>query len=178
MSILSVFDRNSPEIANKVLTHHDDIVATLAEQGVRLAHWESGARLRPGSSLDEVLDACRAPLDRLMSEHGSATFNLLSRDGFDAAEVDLRDEHVHDDEQVFALISGRAQVSLRLGEFVYAVLCEKDDVLVVPAGTPRWLDLGDTPFCLALRLHASEQGGQPRFTGDASARQFPGFGEL
>lgn len=178
MSILSVFHSSSPELANKVLTHHDDIVATLAEQGVRLARWESGARLRPGSSLAEVLDACRAPLDRLMSEHGSATFSLLSRDGDDPAEVDLRDEHVHDDEQVFALISGRAQLSLRLGDFVYAVLCEKDDVLVVPAGTRRWLDLGDTPFCLALRLHASEQGVQPRFTGDAGARQFPGFGEL
>ena len=35
MSILSVFHLYTPELPNKVLTHHDDIAATLAEQGVR-----------------------------------------------------------------------------------------------------------------------------------------------
>ncbi|MDH0304865.1 MULTISPECIES: oxidase [unclassified Pseudomonas] len=178
MSILSVFDPSSPELPNKVLTHHEDIAATLGEHGVRFARWQSGARLRPGCSQDEVLEACRAPLDRLMTEHGSATFAVFSRDGVDPTQVDLRDEHVHESEEVFALISGRGQVSLRLGGLVYAVLCEKDDVLVVPAGTRRWLDLGDNPFCLALRLFASEQGALPRFTGDATARQFAGLDEF
>ena len=37
MSILSVFHPSSPELPNKLLTHHDDIQATLAEQGVRFA---------------------------------------------------------------------------------------------------------------------------------------------
>ncbi|WP_194791739.1 oxidase [Pseudomonas sp. UFMG81] len=178
MSILSVFHHASPDLAYKVLTHPDDIATTLAEHGVRLTHWQPGVRLRPGSSQDEVLDACRAPLDRLMSEHGSAAFSVLSRDGVDATQADLRDEHVHDSDEVFALISGRGQVGLRVGDYVYAVLCEKDDVLVVPAGTRRWLDLGDNPFCLALRLFASDQGAQPRFTGDTSARDFAGMDEL
>lgn len=61
MSILSVFDPSSPELPNKVLTHHDDIVATLAEQGVRLDRWQSGVRLRPGCTQAEVLEACREP---------------------------------------------------------------------------------------------------------------------
>jgi 1,2-dihydroxy-3-keto-5-methylthiopentene dioxygenase len=113
-----------------------------------------------------------------MTAHGSVVFGVLSRDGVDPSQADLRDEHVHEGEEVFALISGRGQVSLRLGNAVYAVLCEKDDLLVVPAGTRRWLDLGDTPFCLALRLFASEQAVQPRFTGDATARQFAGLDEL
>lgn len=177
MSILSVFDPSSPELPNKVLTHHDDIVATLAEQGVRFGRWPSGARLRPGSSQAEVLEACRQPLDQLMTNHGSAAFTVLSREGVDPGQSDLRDEHVHDCEEVFAVISGRAQVSLRLGDFVYAVLCEKDDALVIPAAARRWLDLGDAPFCLALRLFGSEQGMQPCFTGDAGARQFPGLDE-
>ncbi|MBI6953052.1 MULTISPECIES: oxidase [unclassified Pseudomonas] len=178
MSILSVFDLSSPDLPHKVLTHHDDIAATLAEQGVRFGRWQSGARLRPGSSQDEVVAACRGPLDQLMTKHGSVVFGVLSRDGADLSQADLRDEHVHDSDEVFAMISGRAQVSLRLGGAVYAVLCEKDDVLLVPAGTRRWLDLGPSPFCLALRLFGSEQGVPPRFTGDAMARQFAGFDEL
>ncbi|MFF7864198.1 oxidase [Pseudomonas sp. LLC-1] len=178
MSILSVFHPSSPELPNKVLTHHDDIVATLAEQGVRFVHAGHGLRVRPGTAEGEVLDACREHLDQLMTAHGSKAFVLLNRDGDDPAQVDVRDEHVHDAEEVFAVVSGRAQVGLRLGDRVYSVLCEKGDRLVVPAGTRRWIELGDTPFCLALRLYGSEQGVQARFTGDVTARAFLGIDEL
>ena len=178
MSILSVFHPSSPELPNKVLTHHDDIAATLAEQGVRFVHAEHGLRVRPGTAQDEVLQACRGYLDPLMTAQGSKAFVLLNRDGEAPAQVDVRDEHVHDADELFAVISGRAQVGLRVGGWVYSVLCEKGDQLLVPAGTRRWVELGDTPFCLALRLYGSEQGVQARFTGDVSARAFLGIDEL
>ena len=178
MSILSVFHVASPGLAHKVLTHHEDIVATLAEAGVRFARWQSAVRLRPGCAADEVLDAFRAPLDQLMTEYASATAQVLSCDGATAAAAALREEHVHKGAEVFAVLSGRGQWNLRLGEHVYAVLCEKDDVLVLPAETRRWLDLGEQPFCLAVRLFAGEQQGEPHFTGDASAQVFAGMDEL
>ncbi|MFJ4343890.1 oxidase [Pseudomonas sp. NPDC089401] len=177
MSILCVFHPSSPGLPNKVLTHHDDIAATLAEQGVRFAHQAHELRVRPGTAQDEVLSACREYLDAMMTGHGSRAYSLLNRDGADTAQVDVRDEHVHDAEEVFAVVSGRAQVGLRLGEYVYAVLCEKGDQLVVPAGTRRWVELGDNPFCLALRLFGSEAV-EPRFTGDETARAFLGIDEL
>ncbi|WP_258911425.1 oxidase [Pseudomonas putida] len=178
MSILSVFHPASPELPNKVLTHHEDIAATLAEHGVRFTHREHGLRVRPGTAQDEVLDVCREHLDQLMTAHGSKAYVLLNRDGEAPGQADVRDEHVHDAEEVFAVVSGRAQVGLRLGDWVYSVLCEKGDQLVVPAGTRRWVELGDTPFCLALRLYGSEQGVQARFTGDITARAFLGVDEL
>jgi len=145
---------------------------------VRFVHHDHGLRVRPGSTQDEVLGACREHLDALMTAHGCRAYGLLNRDGADPAQVDVRDEHVHDAEEVFAMVSGRAQVGMRLGEYVYAVLCEKGDQLVLPAGTRRWVELGDNPFCLALRLFASEQGAEPRFTGDETARAFLGIDEL
>lgn len=178
MSILSVFHLSSPELPNKVLTHHDDIAATLAEQGVRLERRTDELRIRPGTAQEQVLAECQGLLDQLMTAHGSVAFGLLNRDGLDPTQADLREEHVHEAVEVFAVISGRAQVSLRLGDYVHAVLCEKGDVLVVPAGLRRWMDLGDNPFCLALRLFGSEAGMQPQFTGDASVRQFAGMDEL
>ncbi|MGJ7551683.1 oxidase [Pseudomonas alloputida] len=178
MSILCVFHPSSPDLPNKVLTHHDDIAATLAEHGVRFSHSPLELRVRPGSSQADVLDACRGHLDQLMTDQGCAAFTLLNRDGLDPTQADVRDEHVHDSDEVFAVLTGRAQVGLRLGEYVYAVLCEKGDQLVVPAGTRRWVELGDNPFCLALRLFGSEQGAEPRFTGDATARAFLGIDEL
>ena len=60
-----------------------------------------------------------------MTAQGSKAFVLLNRDAQDLAQVDVRDEHVHDADEVFAVISGRAQVGLRVGEWVYSVLCEK-----------------------------------------------------
>lgn len=178
MSILSVFHPASPALPNKVLTHHDDIATTLAEQGVRFTHHEHGLRVRPGTAEGEVLDACREHLDQLMTAHGSKAYVLLNRDGETPVQADVRDEHVHEAEEVFAVISGRAQVGLRLGDWVYSVLCEKGDQLVVPAGTRRWVELGDTPFCLALRLYGSEQGMQARLTGDVTARAFLGIDEF
>ncbi|WP_322361939.1 oxidase [Pseudomonas sp. Teo4] len=178
MSILSVFHPSSPDLPNKVLTHHDDIAATLAEHGVRIVHRPHALRVRPGSSQEEVLAACREHLDQLMTAHGSLAFAVLNRDGADLAQADLRDEHVHDADEVFAVVTGRAQIGMRLGEYVYAVLCEKGDELLIPAGVRRWVDLGDNPFCLALRLFANEQGLQARFTGDETARQFAGFDEF
>jgi len=178
MSILCVFQPSSPGLPNKVLTHHDDIAATLAEQGVRLSHSSLALRARPGSSEADVLDACREYLDQLMTAQGSAAFTLLNRDGLDPTQVDVRDEHIHGSDELFAVVAGRAQVGLRLGEYVYTVLCEKGDKLIVPAGTRRWIELGDNPFCLALRLFADEQGMEPRFTGDASARAYLGIDEL
>jgi len=93
-------------------------------------------------------------------------------------QADVRDEHVHGAEEVFAVVSGRAQVGLRLGDWVYSVLCEKGDQLVLPAGTRRWVELGATPFCLAFRLYGSEQGVQARFTGDVTARAFLGIDQF
>ncbi|WP_449431706.1 oxidase [Pseudomonas putida] len=178
MSILCVFHPSSPELPNKVLTHHDDIAATLAEQGVRLCNRPHELRVRPGSAEAEVLSACQGLLEQMMTEHGSTAFSVLNRDGAEPAEVDLRDEHVHDADEVFAVVSGRAQVGLRLGEYVYALVCEKGDQLRVPAGTRRWVELGDQPFCVVLRLFGSEQGMNARFTGDETARAFLGMDEL
>lgn len=178
MSILSVFHHASPLQPSKVLTHHEDIAATLAEQGVRFAHQPHELRIRPGGEEQAVLGEARYWLDALMTEQGSRAYRLLDHDSAATVDANLRDEQVHEADEVFAVITGRAQVSLRLGEQVFAVLCEKGDVLVIPAGTRRWFDLGETPFCLAARLFSSEQGAQGRITGDSIARAFPGFDEF
>jgi len=41
MSSLSVYHVSSPDLPNKVLTHFDDIAATLAEQGIRFDRWQA-----------------------------------------------------------------------------------------------------------------------------------------
>src|SRR5690606_31294362 len=45
MSILSVYHHETPEQPFKVLTHHDDVAATLAEVGVHLERWQAGTAI-------------------------------------------------------------------------------------------------------------------------------------
>lgn len=178
MSILCVFHASSPGLPNKVLTHLDDIANTLAQAGLTFSHTPIELRVRPGGSDAHVLDACRVHLDQLMVRHGSAACRLINRDGVDAAQADLRAEHVIASDEVFAVVTGRALLAVRVEDWVYSVVCEKGDQLLVPAGARRWIELGDNPFCVAVRLTKDEQGAQLAFTGDESARLFAGIDEF
>ena len=53
MSSLSVYHVSSPELPNKVLTHFEDIVSTLAEQGVVFDRLPTTTPIRPGASQDD-----------------------------------------------------------------------------------------------------------------------------
>ncbi len=48
MSVLSVYQDTMPEQPLKVLTHVEDIAATLTEVGVRLERWEASQPIGAG----------------------------------------------------------------------------------------------------------------------------------
>jgi enolase-phosphatase E1 len=56
---------------------------------------------------------------------------------------------------------------------VYSVLCERGDLIGVPAGTRHWFDMGPRPSFTAIRLFTSPEGWVARFTGSDCARRFP-----
>jgi 1,2-dihydroxy-3-keto-5-methylthiopentene dioxygenase len=56
---------------------------------------------------------------------------------------------------------------------VYAVLCEKNDLISVPANTPHWFDMGPNPDFCAIRLFNNPDGWVAHFTGDEIAARFP-----
>ena len=71
MSCLSVYHLSTPDIPNKVLTHLEDIAATLAEQGVHFERWSAQAPVQPGTGQQGVLTAYKGHIDRLMTERGN-----------------------------------------------------------------------------------------------------------
>lgn len=78
MSSLSVYHVSSPEVPNKVLTHFEDIASTLAEQGVRFDRWQAAAKIQPGASQEEVISAYKEQIDKLMTERGYITVDVIS----------------------------------------------------------------------------------------------------
>lgn len=177
MSSLSVYHVSSPDLPNKVLTHFDDIAATLAEQGIGFDRWPASTRIEPGASQEEVIAAYQEQIDRLMTEQGDVSVDVISLNRDHPQRAELRasflDEHRYGEDEVRLFVAGRGLLSLHIDDYVYAVLCERNDLISLPAGTAHWFDMGEEPHLVAIRLFSNPQGWSVSLTGDAIASQFP-----
>lgn len=177
MSVLSVYHETRPDQPLKVLTHAEDIAATLSEVGVQLERWEANAPIAAGASQEEVIAAYRPQIDKLMAERGYVTVDVISLTRDHPQKDELRakflDEHRHAEDEVRFFVAGRALFSLHIEDMVYAVLCEKNDLITVPAGTRHWFDMGEEPHFVAIRLFNNPEGWVAEFTGESIADQFP-----
>ncbi|WP_339485341.1 1,2-dihydroxy-3-keto-5-methylthiopentene dioxygenase [Pseudomonas sp. EL_65y_Pfl2_R95] len=179
MSMLSVYHESTPELPNKVLTHLEDIASTLASVGVRFERWQASAPIAAGASSEDVLAAYRSQIDQLMSERGYVTVDVISLSADHPQKAELRakflDEHRHGEDEVRFFVAGRGLFTLHIDDCVYAVLCEKNDLISVPAGTRHWFDMGENPHFVAIRLFNNPEGWVAQFTGDKIAGNFPGL---
>ncbi|SFW44932.1 acireductone dioxygenase [Pseudomonas sp. NFACC04-2] len=177
MSSLSVYHVSSPDLPNKVLTHFEDIAATLAEQGVRFNRWEAAAKIQPGAGEEDIIAAYQAQIDTLMTERGYVAVDVVSVRNDHTEQVEPQaewlDEYRHSQDEVRFFVSGRGLFNLHIGDYVYAVLCERNDLITVPAGTPHWFDGGERPHFVSIRLFGDAQGVVAEFTGDDIAQRFP-----
>lgn len=179
MSSLSVYHVSSPDIPNKVLTHFEDIVSTLAEQGVRFDRWHAAAKIQPCASQEELIGAYQEQIDQLMTERGYVTVDVISLSSDHPHKAELRaellDEHFSDEEEVRLFVAGRGLFNLHIDDYVYAVLCEKNDLITVPAGTRHWFDMGEHPHFITIRMISRSEGSPVKFTGEDIASGFPGL---
>lgn len=178
MSSLTVYHQTSAQLPNKVLTHLEDIASTLADFGVRFERWQAAAPLAPDAGQDELIDAYRAPLEGLMAERGLAHAEVVRMDNRQPQPAELRAErlaeHSYDEDEVCLFVAGRGLFSLHIDDYVYALLCEKNDLIVIPTGIKRWFDMGEHPHFVTIRLFNAPQAAA-HFTGDPIAGVFPGL---
>jgi 1,2-dihydroxy-3-keto-5-methylthiopentene dioxygenase len=182
MSSLLVMPDHAPD--SRVLVTRDGaaIARALGEKGVRFERWRALAELAPEAGQDDVLSAYRADVDRLMKENGYRSADVV-RLGPDApnraaARQKFLSEHTHDEDEVRFFVEGRGAFYLRIDGFVHCVVCEKDDLIGVPAGTRHWFDMGARPHFTAIRVFGSEAGWVANFSGDSIADRFPDFDAL
>ncbi|MCS4249700.1 acireductone dioxygenase [Pseudomonas sp. BIGb0164] len=174
MSYVAVYHIATPDTPNKVLTHFDDIVSTLAEHGVRFERWQPGP-IEKGASAAEMIAAYQPQIDAL----GYRSVELLSVTGDHPQAAEMRaqflDERRYSEDDARFFLAGQGLFCLHVGDYVYAVRCEKNDLLLIPAGLPHWFDMGENPHFVALRMFDTAQGWVPMFTGDTLASGFPGL---
>ena len=174
MSYVAVYHVATPDTPNKVLAHTDDIAATLAEHGVRFERWQP-ALIEKGASEAQMIAAYKLQIDAL--GYGAVAVFSVTSDHPQKDELRARflHERRYSEDEVRFFIAGQGLFTLHIGDYVYAVRCEKNDLLVIPAGMAHWFDMGENPHLVTLHLFNCAQGAVPAFTGDDIASRFPGL---
>ena len=179
MSRLRIFDENDP--GQPLLTSHDGptIASELAKIGVTFERWQANAPIEPGASPEQVMDAYRADIDRLVAERGFKTVDVASvaADNPNRAEIRQKflDEHYHKEDEVRFFVAGSGLFTLHVDGKVYEVLCEAGDLIAVPDSMTHWFDMGPEPSFVAIRFFTEPDGWVGHYTGTDIARQVPRY---
>jgi 1,2-dihydroxy-3-keto-5-methylthiopentene dioxygenase len=112
-----------------------------------------------------------------VSERGYQSYDVVSmhpeHPDKDAFRQKFLAEHTHAEDEVRFFVRGQGLFVIHHDSYVYAILCEKDDLISVPAGTRHWFDMGPNPRFTAIRLFNNPEGWIAKFTGDEIANRFP-----
>lgn len=177
MSELRIYSDKEPGKPEKTLHSFESMRDELAKIGVEFERWTATKQLDPQATQDEVIEAYRGPIDKLMKKYGFKSVDVISMYPDHPKKQEMREkflsEHVHDDFEVRFFVEGRGLFNLHKNGKVYAMLCERGDLLSVPAGTTHWFDMGPEPVLKAIRLFAIPEGWVAKFTGDSIADKFP-----
>lgn len=180
MSALSIYADNDPGQARR-FTEFDDIRRELNAIGVRFERWDASKPVAPGASQEEILEAYQADVDRLMRENGFKSVDVVSltpdHPQREALRAKFLDEHTHSEDEVRFFVDGQGLFYIHKNDQVYAMLCEKGDLISVPDNTTHWFDMGPEPRFTAIRLFSNPEGWVANFTGSDIASRFPRFGE-
>lgn len=177
MSHLRVYSESEPARPLVETTDFERIAAELAEAGIRFERWRSGRDLPADADNEAIIDAYREEIERLVSERGYQTFDVVSMNPEhperDAFRRKFLEEHTHSEDEVRFFVRGQGLFVIHVAEKVYSMLCEKDDLISVPANTRHWFDMGPNPRFTAIRVFNNPEGWVAKFTGDKIAGRFP-----
>jgi len=180
MSALRIFSDSDPATVEWQTTEPVKIAEQLAGVGIRFEKWQSAASVKAGDSSDQVMAAYKDDIDKLITEEGYQSVDVISLDAanpeVEAKVPQLRQkflsEHRHSEDEVRFFVDGQGLFSLHLQGKVYEVLCQKGDLISVPANTPHWFDMGPKPSFVAIRFFNNTEGWVASYTGSLIAESF------
>ncbi len=176
MSELRIYRDDNSQHA--LLSSRDAVLmrSELGKAGVRFEQWQTRDDVRAGDSADSVMTAYRDDIQRLVDEQGYQSVDVISLDASNPNKDELRAkflaEHRHSEDEVRFFVDGCGLFALHIGDKVYEVLCERGDLLSVPANTPHWFDLGPAPQLVAIRFFNNPDGWVAHYTGSTIAEHY------
>jgi 1,2-dihydroxy-3-keto-5-methylthiopentene dioxygenase len=175
MSELRIYEESGKPVA----TYHDfeDIRAQLEKIGVQFERWEASRHIDAHATQDEVIEAYRTSVNRLMNQYGFKSVDVINMQPDHPQREALRQkflsEHTHDEFEVRFFVDGEALFCIRENGRVHGVLCCKGDLISVPAMMRHWFDMSAEPLFKCIRLFTTPEGWVANYTGDKIADRFP-----
>ena len=177
MSQLNIYADNNAESPLLSSDNIEIITDELGQIGIQIERWKADQTLAPDADNESILAAYKNDIDRLVSERGYQTWDVVSMNADhpekDAFRHKFLNEHTHAEDEVRFFVRGQGLFVIHAKQKVYAILCEKDDLISVPADTKHWFDMGPNPAFTAIRLFNNPAGWVANFTGDEIAADFP-----
>jgi 1,2-dihydroxy-3-keto-5-methylthiopentene dioxygenase len=179
MTRLTVYPDTDPETVLLDTQDGDRIAAELATIGVDFERWEAPHALSHDADQEAVLAAYDRDVSRIMKEGSYQSVDVVRVKPDNPNRMELRQkflaEHTHDDDEVRFFVDGAGAFYLRKNGRVFQVVCERNDLISVPAGITHWFDTGPAPDFCAIRIFTTPEGWVGHFTGDDIATRFPKF---
>jgi len=177
MTTLTIFEEDRAERPTLESADANEIARVLKGVGVRFERWRADRVLPPGATQDQVLTAYKASVDRLTAACGYQAADVISLTPDHPDKAAMRQkflsEHTHGEDEVRFFVEGSGTFYLHVGGKVLMVLCEKGDLIGVPANARHWFDMGPMPRFTCIRLFTNPAGWVAQYTGDAIADRFP-----
>ncbi len=176
MSLLTIYPENAP--AQGVSFHaFTEIAQQLSAINVQFERWTAQEALPTNASGEDVLNAYAHDVERLKREYGFQSADVIKLDATHPDKTAMREkflrEHTHSEFEVRFFVEGRGLFYLHVDQKVYGVLCEKGDLISVPADVTHWFDMGEHPHLACIRLFTHPDGWVAQFTGSEIASHFP-----
>jgi 1,2-dihydroxy-3-keto-5-methylthiopentene dioxygenase len=179
MSRLTVYRDDAPQVVELDTAEETQIRDALARIDVGFERWAASQPLASAAHDADVLAAYHPEIQRLERAHAFRSVDVLRCLPDHPQKEQLRQkflaEHTHDDDEVRFFVEGGAMFYLHADARVHMVLCERNDLISVPAGMRHWFDMGAEPHFTVIRLFTTPEGWVARFTGDTIATRFPAF---
>ncbi|CCQ11187.1 1,2-dihydroxy-3-keto-5-methylthiopentene dioxygenase [Pseudoalteromonas luteoviolacea B = ATCC 29581] len=177
MNKLNVFSDKDASTVVLESNQVEVIQAELAKRGVRFEQWKAGATIDATTSHEAIVAAYQADIARLQQDGGYQTVDVISLAKGNPNAPELRKkflfEHTHNEDEVRFFVKGQGLFCLHIEEEVIQVLCQRGDLISVPAFTKHWFDMGSDPEFTAIRLFNNQEGWVATATGSELANAYP-----
>lgn len=179
MARVVIFSEDGKKI--REISDEKEVKSLLSSIDVLFERWKV-KDIPPQASQEDILEAYKEELESFKNRFNYQSIDAVSIKPDNPKKDEIRfkylKEHTHDDFEVRFFVDGGGAFYLHINDKVYIVLCEKGDLISVPAGVKHWYDMGDKPDFKCIRIFTIPDGWVGNFTGSSIAESFPKYGEI
>ena len=175
MAILSIPEQNI------TITDPIEIRKFFNARNLFFDQWHCDIIFDDDATQEDILAAYSKDLDPFMEKGGYQTADVInmrpSMEGYEAIRAKFLSEHIHTEDEIRFFVDGQGIFWFNLEtEPVFNLLCERGDLISVPAGTKHWFDAGESrPFVKAIRIFIDMSGWVPHYTESKVEQKFNDF---